>query len=64
MLKIIGDKDLQIHSLQKEIEELRQNEKDYQDLNFLLSNLEHRYNLLKDEKVRSLFLIVKFENPE
>lgn len=39
--------------MKQEISELKQNEKDYQDLNFLLTNLEHRYNLLNEEKARN-----------
>jgi len=40
-----------IQRLEQEIEEMRKNEQDYADLNFLLTNLEHRYNLLNEEKV-------------
>lgn len=44
-------KDATIHRLKLEIEELKKNEKDYSDLSFILTNLEHRYNLLNEEKV-------------
>jgi hypothetical protein len=36
------DRDRMLLQLKKEIEILQQNEKDYADLNFLLTNLEHR----------------------
>ena len=36
--------------MRRENEELRENEKDYADLNFLLTNLESRYAVLNDEK--------------
>ncbi|CAD8168265.1 unnamed protein product [Paramecium pentaurelia] len=42
----------QINQLKEQILMLQQNEKDYQDLNFLFTNLEHRYNLLAEEKQR------------
>lgn len=44
------DREKIIAELKKEVNELRQNEKDYQDLNFLLTNLEHRYDVLAEEK--------------
>ena len=40
-------RDKLLQQLQKEVEELRQNDKDYSDLNFLLTNLEHRYHILQ-----------------
>jgi len=39
-----------IEEMRRENEELRENEKDYADLNFLLTNLESRYAVLNDEK--------------
>ncbi|CAD8150531.1 unnamed protein product [Paramecium octaurelia] len=42
----------QINQLKEQVITLQQNEKDYQDLNFLFTNLEHRYNLLAEEKQR------------
>jgi len=36
--------------MRRENEELRENEKDYADLNFLLTNLESRYAVLNEEK--------------
>ncbi|KAM3147282.1 hypothetical protein pb186bvf_000533 [Paramecium bursaria] len=42
----------QISLLKEQINNLQQNEKDYQDLNFLFTNLEHRYNILLEEKNR------------
>jgi len=45
-------KDLIISQLKAEIFELRQNERDYHDLSSNLRNLEHRYNLLSEEKIR------------
>ena len=47
----MDEKDLIIQKLRREIDTLRKNEKDFSDLNFLLTNLEHRYNLLNEEKV-------------
>lgn len=44
-------KDAAIHRLKLELDELKKNEKDYSDLSFILTNLEHRYNLLNEEKV-------------
>lgn len=43
---------MEIAQLKEQINILQQNEKDYQDLNFLFTNLEHRYNLLSEEKSR------------
>jgi len=43
-------KDVVISQLKAEAFELRQNERDYSDLNARLNNLHHRYNLLQDEK--------------
>jgi len=43
-------KDVIISQLKAEAFELRQNERDYSDLNARLNNLHHRYNLLQDEK--------------
>jgi chromosome segregation ATPase len=45
-------KDLIISQLKAEIFETRQNERDYVDLAAQLRNLEHRYNLLQEEKYR------------
>lgn len=47
-------KDLIISQLKAELFELRQNERDYNELHTKLNNLEHRYNLLQEEKVISL----------
>lgn len=58
---IHDSRDLMIQRLKSELEDLKKNEKDYSDLNFLLTNLEHRYNLLNDEKVFQNFTI-KFLN--
>lgn len=44
-------KDLIISQLKAELFELRQNEKDYDELRSKLNNLEHRYNLLQEEKI-------------
>ncbi len=44
-------KDLIISQLKAEIFELRQNDRDYHDLSSQLKNLEHRHNLLQEEKV-------------
>lgn len=44
-------KDLVISQLKAELFELRKNEKDYNELHTKLNNLEHRYNLLQEEKV-------------
>jgi chromosome segregation ATPase len=46
-------KDLIISQMKAEIFELRQNERDYQDLSSQFMNLDHRYNILQDEKLRS-----------
>jgi chromosome segregation ATPase len=46
-------KDLIISQIKAEIFELRQGERDYVELAAQLRNLEHRYNLLQDEKIRS-----------
>mmetsp|Transcript_39528 Transcript_39528/g.45983 ORF Transcript_39528/g.45983 Transcript_39528/m.45983 type:complete len:389 (+) Transcript_39528:51-1217(+) len=43
-------KDLIISQLKAELFELRQNERDYSELHTKLNNLEHRYNLLQEEK--------------
>jgi len=45
-------KELIISQLKAEIFELRQNDRDYHDLSSQLKNLEHRYNLLQEEKLR------------
>lgn len=45
-------KDLAIAQLKAEIFELRQNERDYVELAAQLRNLEHRYNLLQEDKFR------------
>jgi len=46
-------KDLLISQIKAEIFELKQNERDYLDLAAQLRNIEHRYNLLQDEKLRA-----------
>ncbi|KAM3147191.1 hypothetical protein pb186bvf_000907 [Paramecium bursaria] len=46
-------KDLLISQLKAENFELRQNERDYQELAQHLKSLEHRYNMLHDEKMRN-----------
>ncbi|KAL4496164.1 hypothetical protein ABPG72_012901 [Tetrahymena utriculariae] len=46
-------KDVLISTLQAQIFEMRQNEKDFQELNHHLKNLEHRYNILSEEKSRN-----------
>ena len=51
MITRSSDREKLITDLRREIDELRQSEKDYSDLNFLLTNLEHRYKLLSEEKV-------------
>lgn len=43
-------KDLVISQLKAELFELRQNERDYNELHSKLNNLEHRYSLLQEEK--------------
>jgi chromosome segregation ATPase len=43
-------KDLVVSQLKAELFELRQNERDYNELHSKLNNLEHRYNLLQEEK--------------
>lgn len=43
-------KDLIVSQLKAELFELRQNERDYNELHSKLNNLEHRYNLLQEEK--------------
>lgn len=45
-------KDLLISQLKADLYELKQNEKDFRNLSGELNNLEHRYTLLKEEKVR------------
>lgn len=45
-----ASKDRLIEEMRRENEELRENEKDYADLNFLLTNLESRYAVLNEEK--------------
>jgi len=40
-----------ISQLKAEVFELTQNEKDFEEINGSLKNLEHRYALLKDDKV-------------
>jgi len=44
-------KDLVISQLKAELFDLRQNSRDYDDLHQRLSNLEHRYNLLQEERL-------------
>jgi len=44
-------KDLIISQLKAELFELRRNEKNYEELHAKLNNLEHRYNLLQEEKL-------------
>jgi len=46
-------KDLLISQIKAEIFELKQNERDYLDLASQLRNIEHRYNLLQEEKLRA-----------
>ena len=46
-------KELIISQLKREIYDLRTNERDFNELHTQLSNLEHRYSLLHDEKVKS-----------
>jgi uncharacterized small protein (DUF1192 family) len=41
-----------ISQLKAEIFELQQNEKDFEEINSSLKNLEHRYALLQDDKAR------------
>jgi len=43
-------KDVVISNLKAEAFELRQGERDYEEINARLNNLNHRFNLLKDEK--------------
>jgi chromosome segregation ATPase len=43
-------KDVVISQLKAEAFELRQGERDYEELNARMNNLNHRFNLLKDEK--------------
>jgi len=45
-------KDLIISQMKAEIFELRQNDRDYQDLSGQFYNLDHRYNILQEEKLR------------
>ncbi|KRX09613.1 hypothetical protein PPERSA_09283 [Pseudocohnilembus persalinus] len=45
-------KDVLISQLKAEIFELRQNERDFSELSSHLKNLEHRYQILSDEKLR------------
>ena len=51
-------KDLIISQLKAELFELRRNEKNYEDLHAKLNNLEHRYNLIQEEKV-NFFILTK-----
>ena len=44
-------KDLVISQFKAELYDLRQTQRDYDDLHTRLTNLEHRYNLLQEEKV-------------
>lgn len=46
-------KDLLISQIKAEIFELKQNERDYLDLAAQLRSIEHRYNLLQEEKLRA-----------
>jgi len=46
-------KDLLISQIKAEIFELKQNERDYLDLASQLRSIEHRYNLLQEEKLRA-----------
>eukprot|EP00331_Platyophrya_macrostoma_P019853 CAMPEP_0176468070 /NCGR_PEP_ID=MMETSP0127-20121128/38822_1 /TAXON_ID=938130 /ORGANISM="Platyophrya macrostoma, Strain WH" /LENGTH=401 /DNA_ID=CAMNT_0017861465 /DNA_START=27 /DNA_END=1232 /DNA_ORIENTATION=+ len=46
-------KDLIVSQLKAEIFDLRQNERDYHDLSSQLRTLEHRFNLLQEEKTRN-----------
>jgi chromosome segregation ATPase len=46
-------KDVIISQLKAELFELKQNHKNYQEINTHLTNLEHRHNLLLDEKNRN-----------
>lgn len=48
----MDEKDRIIVQLKSELRSSKSNERDYADLNFLLSNLENRYNLLNVEKYR------------
>jgi len=40
-----------ISQLKAELFELRRNEKNYEELHAKLNNLEHRYNLIQEEKM-------------
>jgi len=44
-------KDIVVSQLKAEAFELRENERDYNDLNSRVNNLNHRFNLLQEEKV-------------
>jgi len=44
-------KDLIISQLKAELFELRRSEKNYEELHAKLNNLEHRYNLVQEEKL-------------
>ncbi|CAK93525.1 unnamed protein product (macronuclear) [Paramecium tetraurelia] len=46
-------KDLMISQLKAENFELKQNDRDYQELATHLKSLEHRYNMLHEEKMRN-----------
>ena len=46
-------KDLIISQLKADVFELKQNEKDYQDIRVNLNNLEHRHVMLQEEKVKN-----------
>lgn len=49
----LDQKEKQISELRSEINELRQNEKDFHELSASLKNLEHRFTLLQEEKLRN-----------
>lgn len=49
----LDQKEKQISDLKSEINELRQNEKDFHELTSSLKNLEHRFVLLQEEKLRN-----------
>ena len=53
-------KDLVISKLKAELFELRRNEKNYEDLHSKLNNLEHRSNLIQEEKVHFFFLKILY----
>ena len=48
----VDQKENLISQLKADLYELKQNEKDFRNLNGDLSNLEHRYTMLKEEKAR------------